>query len=180
MSTGKGDPGDPLVGLAREAIEAYVRDHSVLDPSRLPGLVPERAGVFVSLHRGDGSLRGCIGTIHPTRESIEEEIVGNAISAATRDPRFDPLTPEELEDLDISVDVLGPPETVGGLEDLDPKEYGIIVQCADGRQALLLPDLEGVDTPEQQFAITCRKGGIDPNRDQYRLSRFRVERHQQR
>jgi MEMO1 family protein len=163
--------------LARDAVEAYVRDHTVLDPERLPGPAPDRAGVFVSLHRGDGSLRGCIGTIQPTRDSIEEEIVGNAISAATKDPRFYPLTPDELDDLDISVDVLGPPEAVRGLEDLDPKEYGIIVQCADGRQALLLPDLEGVDTPEQQLSITCRKGGIDPSQDQYRLSRFRVERH---
>jgi AmmeMemoRadiSam system protein A len=170
-------PGDPLVVLARDAVEAYVRDHTVLDPERLPGPAPDRAGVFVSLHRGDGSLRGCIGTIQPTRDSIEEEIVGNAISAATKDPRFYPLTPDELDDLDISVDVLGPPEAVRGLEDLDPKEYGIIVQCADGRQALLLPDLEGVDTPEQQLSITCRKGGIDPSQDQYRLSRFRVERH---
>ena len=177
MSGGRQGSGDPLVGLARDAIEAYVRDHTVLDPAELPGSEPERAGVFVSLHRSDGSLRGCIGTIQPTRDSIEEEIVGNAISAATRDPRFYPLTPDELGDLDISVDVLGPPEAVDGLDDLDPKVYGIIVQCADGRQALLLPDLEGVDTPEQQLDITCRKGGIDPSRDRYRLSRFRVERH---
>ncbi len=170
-------PGDPLVTLARDAIQAYIRDRTVIDPEKLPGTAPERAGVFVSLHRGDGSLRGCIGTIQPTRDRIEEEIVGNAISAATTDPRFYPLTPDELSDLDISVDVLGPPEVVRGLDDLDPKEYGIIVQCADGRQALLLPDLEGVDTPEQQLNITCRKGGIDPSHDRYRLSRFRVERH---
>jgi AmmeMemoRadiSam system protein A len=169
-------PGDPLVRLAREAIEAHVRDHAVLEPKPL-GPEPRRAGVFVSLHRGDGALRGCIGTIGPTRDSIEEEIVGNAISAATRDPRFYPLTLDELDGLDVSVDVLGPPEAVDSVADLDPKEYGIIVQTADGRQALLLPDLEGVDTPEQQVAITCRKGGIDPSRDRYRLSRFKVERH---
>jgi AmmeMemoRadiSam system protein A len=171
------DRVDPLVGLAREAVEAYVRDHQVIKPARLPGVEPRRAGVFVSLHLRDGSLRGCIGTIQPTRVGIEEEIVGNAISAATRDPRFCPLRPEELEDLDVSVDVLGPSEEVSGPEDLDPKEYGIIVQTADGRQALLLPDLEGVDTPDQQLRITCRKGGIDPDRDRYRLFRFRVERH---
>ena len=168
--------GDPLVSLAREAIEAYVRDRAVLEPEPL-GPEPRRAGVFVSLHLPDGSLRGCIGTTEPTRASIEEEIVANAISAATRDPRFYPLTPDELDGLDISVDVLGPPEEVDGLEDLDPKEYGIIVQTIDGRQALLLPDLEGVDTAEQQLRITCRKGGIDPDRDQYRLFRFQVERH---
>lgn len=177
MSGDVQEQGDPLVRLARDAIEAYVRDHTILEPGKSLGPESERAGVFVSLHRGDGSLRGCIGTIQPTRDSIEQEIVGNAISAASRDPRFFPLRAEELDDLEISVDVLGPPEEVGGLDDLDPKEYGIIVQTADGRQALLLPDLEGVDTPEQQLSITCRKGGIDPSRDHYRLSRFRVVRH---
>jgi AMMECR1 domain-containing protein len=87
------------------------------------------------------------------------------------------VTEDELVGLDISVDVLGPAEEVGGLEDLDPKRYGVIVRTIDGRQALLLPDLEGVDTTEQQIRITCRKGGIDPNRDQYRLYRFEVERY---
>lgn len=168
---------DPLVRLAREAIDTYVRDQMVIKPEKLPGMEPRSAGVFVSLHRGDGSLRGCIGTTQPTRAAIEEEIVGNAISAASQDPRFHPLTAAELEDLDISVDVLGPAEEVNGLGDLDPKQYGIIVRASDGRQALLLPDLEGVDTPEQQLRITCRKGGIDPDLDHYRLSRFRVERH---
>lgn len=176
-SEGQEQRVDPLVGLARDAIEAYVRDHTVMKPGKLPELGLERAGVFVSLHRRDGSLRGCIGTIQPTRASIEEEIVSNAISAATHDPRFLPLTPSELADLDISVDVLRPPEEVKGLADLDPKEYGIVVQTEDGRQALLLPDLEGVDTAEQQFCITCRKGCIDPERDRCRLFRFRVDRH---
>jgi AmmeMemoRadiSam system protein A len=171
-------PSDPLVSLATRAIKAYVADdRTVIDPGQIPGLEPRRAGVFVSLHLDDGSLRGCIGTLEPTRATIEEEIVGNAISAATRDPRFMPLSPAELPQLDVSVDVLGPPEEVPSSEHLDPKEYGLIVQTADGRQALLLPDLEGVDTAEDQLCITCRKGGIDPRRDRYRLFRFRVERH---
>ncbi len=171
-------PGvDPLVGLAREAVESYVRDRRVLEPGPLPGLQQRRAGVFVSLHLPDGSLRGCIGTTQPTQPGIEGEIVRNAISAATRDPRFHPLRPEELEGLDVSVDVLGEAEEVAGVEELDPKRFGIIVQTADGRQALLLPDLEGVDTVEQQLSITCRKGGIDPKRDTYRIFRFQVERH---
>lgn len=169
--------GDPLVSLARQAIASYVSERIVIKPGPLPGVEPHRAGVFVSLHLPDGSLRGCIGTTEPTRVTIEEEIVGNAISAATRDPRFYPLAATELSDLDISVDVLGTPEEVEGLEGLDPKVYGIIVRTADGRQALLLPDLEGVETADQQFRITCRKGGIDPERDRYRLFRFRVERH---
>ena len=168
---------DPLVVLAREAVESYVRERRVLDPGPLPGLEQRRAGVFVSLHLPDGSLRGCIGTTQPTRPGIEDEVVHNAISAATRDPRFYPLRADELEGLDISVDVLGEAAEVSGPDQLDPKRYGIIVRAADGRQALLLPDLEGVDTVDQQLQITCRKGGIDPERDAYRIFRFEVERH---
>lgn len=168
---------DALVALARRALETYVRERRVIHSDPLPGPEQRRAGVFVSLHLPDGSLRGCIGTTQPTQPSIEDEIVHNAISAATRDPRFFPVGPAELAGLDISVDVLGEPEEVGGTEELDPKQFGIIVQTADGRQALLLPDLEGVDTVDQQVCITCRKGGIDPNRDRYRIFRFQVERH---
>jgi AmmeMemoRadiSam system protein A len=168
---------DPLVSLARTAIESYVREHRVAEASPVPGLERRRAGVFVSLHRKDGSLRGCIGTFMPTKPTIEDEIVRNAISAATHDPRFQPVSEAELADLDISVDVLEPPEPAAGMEALDPKTYGIIVSAADGRQALLLPDLEGVDTPDTQLRITCHKGGIDPDRDRYSIHRFRVTRH---
>lgn len=177
MSAGAHEPRDPLVELAGRAIDAHVREGVTIGPERIAGLEPRRAGVFVSLHLPDGSLRGCIGTTEGYRESIEEEIVANAISAATRDPRFFPLEKDEIAGLDISVDVLGPPEEVDGPESLDPKEYGVIVRTVDGRQALLLPDLEGVDTVEQQLRIVCRKGGIDFARDQYRMLRFRVERH---
>jgi len=168
---------DPLVALAREAVETYVRDGAVIGPELPPGRWPESAGVFVSLHLPDGSLRGCIGTFMPTRDTLAEEVVKNAISAATRDPRFSPVRPGELENLNISVDVLEAPEEVAGRDGLDPKRYGIIVRTDDGRQALLLPDLEGVDTVEQQVDITCHKGGIDPMHDRYRIYRFEVTRH---
>jgi AmmeMemoRadiSam system protein A len=167
--------GDPFVALARRAIEAYIKEREVV---ATPEPAEERvAGVFVSLHLPDGSLRGCIGTTEPHRTTLEEEIIANAISAATQDPRFYPVEKHELESLDISVDVLGAAEEVNGPEDLDVKKYGLIVRTIDGRRALLLPDLEGVDTVEQQIRITCRKGGIDPVADQYRLYRFQVERH---
>ncbi len=180
MSAWSKEPGyerDPLVELAGRAIEAYVRDGVVLKPDPIPGLEPRRAGVFVSLHLGDGSLRGCIGTIEGNRDSIEEEIVANAISAATRDPRFSPVQSDELAELHISVDVLGAAEEVADPALLDPKAYGVIVQTEDGRRALLRPDLEGVDTVEQQLSIVCRKGNIAYGRDHYRIYRFKVERH---
>jgi AmmeMemoRadiSam system protein A len=168
---------DPLVALARRAIEAYVKDRVVIDASPDTSGPKHVSGVFVSLHLPDGSLRGCIGTTEAHRASLDEEIISNAVCAATQDPRFYPLEKEELANLDISVDVLGQPDEVSGPEELDPKKYGVIVRAIDGRRALLLPDLDGVDTVEQQLRITCRKGGIDPVNDQYQIYRFQVERH---
>jgi AMMECR1 domain-containing protein len=108
---------------------------------------------------------------------LAEEIVGNAVSAASRDPRFAPVRPDELPDLHVSVDVLNEPDEIEGIDGLDPRVYGLIVRTEDGRQALLLPDLEGVDTADQQLRITCRKGHIDPDRDRFRLFCFTVTRH---
>ncbi|MCZ7664987.1 MAG: AmmeMemoRadiSam system protein A [Thermoleophilia bacterium] len=168
---------DPLVALARKAIEDQVCEGTTPAPELPADAGPPRAGVFVSLHREDGALRGCIGTFLPTKSTLAEEVVSNAVAAATHDPRFLPVQERELEGLHVSVDVLEPPEEVSGPEDLDPACYGIIVRTDDGRQALLLPDLEGVDTVESQVRLTCRKGHIDPRLDRYRLYRFRVTRH---
>lgn len=171
---------DALVELARAALDAYVREGRVIDAG-LPGGEPrDRAGVFVSLHGPGGALRGCIGTFVPMRPTLAEEIVGNAIAAGSRDPRFAPLAAAELAGLHVTVDVLGEPEEVAGVADLDPKRYGLIVRTDDGRQALLLPDLEGIDTAEQQLLVTCRKGGISAQHDRYRLYRFEVRRHDER
>ncbi len=167
----------PLVALARRVVEGHVRGEGYVEPSLPPADSGERAGVFVSLHRPDGSLRGCVGTVAPTQPSLAEEVALNAVSAATRDPRFPPLASEELPGLRVAVDVLSEPEEVAGLGDLDPAHYGLIVRTDDGRQALLLPDLPGVDTAEQQLRVTCRKGRIDQKADRYRLFRFRVTRY---
>lgn len=171
-----GMPGDDEpapVALARRTIESYVRQHQVAEPPPAEGLLASRHGAFVSLHR-EGMLRGCIGTIEPTRPTLADEIVQNAIRAATEDPRFPPLSPEELSTLDISVDVLQEPEPCT-IDDLDPRIYGVIVS-ADRRRGLLLPDLEGVDTIADQVAIATQKAGIGPG-DPVRLQRFRVDRY---
>ena len=146
---------------------------------RVPeGLPPEmldtKAGAFVSLHK-HGKLRGCIGTTEPTTGSVAREIIQNAISAATRDPRFDAVRPDELKWLEISVDVLGEPEDIKSMEELDVKRYGVIVSCGS-RRGLLLPDLDGVDTVEQQVDIARQKGGIAKS-ERYSLQRFEVVRH---
>ena len=140
-----------------------------------PEMLHQQAGAFVSIHE-HGRLRGCIGTIMPVTESLAQEIIDNAVSAATRDPRFNPITPDELEWLEISVDVLGEPEQISSRDELDVKRYGVIV-TSGSRRGLLLPDLDGVDTVDQQVDIAMRKGGISP-RDKYRLERFEVIRHE--
>ncbi len=166
----------PLVELARKTIESYVREKRTIKPPE--ELVPEmqgRAGTFVSLHDSRGDLRGCIGTIEPQQPAVAQEIIQNAISAATRDPRFPPVQPEELESLDIRVDVLTEPEPIDSLDQLDPKRYGVIVESG-WRRGLLLPDLEGVDTVEYQVDIAMRKAGIGPG-EPMQMYRFEVKRY---
>jgi len=166
-------PESAPVALARRTIETYLRAGTVFAPPAPVGLLAERHGTFVSLHR-HGDLRGCIGTIEPSRSSLAEEIVHNAIEAATEDPRFPPMTPGELVDLEISVDVLHAPEPAT-FDDLDPRVYGVIVTSGYAR-GLLLPDLEGVDTAEVQVDIARRKAGIAPGAHMT-LQRFRVDRY---
>ncbi|MBQ3935970.1 MAG: AmmeMemoRadiSam system protein A, partial [Ruminococcus sp.] len=133
-----------------------------------------RAGAFVSIHK-NGELRGCIGTIAPTEPSVAQEIISNAISAASRDPRFDPITEDELSQLEINVDVLNEPEQISSLDELDVKRYGVIVSNGF-RRGLLLPDLDGVDSPEQQVRIARAKGNIRQD-EPIILHRFEVIRH---
>jgi AmmeMemoRadiSam system protein A len=167
---------DPYVRLARETLENYVRKGKVIEiPDYLPEeMLKRKAGVFVSIKK-HGQLRGCIGTISPVTNSIAEEIIQNAISSGTRDPRFNPVKDFELKDLVYSVDVLGEPEKINSIEDLDVSRYGVIV-TSGYRRGLLLPDLEGVETPEQQIAIARAKAGISEN-DNYIIERFEVIRH---
>lgn len=172
------EPSAP-VRIARYVIETFVRNGRVpqveeVPPLDLPGLGNARSACFVSLHRR-GELRGCIGTVQPTMTSLSSEIIRNAVSACSEDPRFDPVGVEELEDLEISVDVLSESEIVSGPEELDPRRYGVIV-TAGYRRGLLLPDLEGVDTVRSQLAIACRKGGIDPG-ESFEIRRFTVTRY---
>ena len=167
---------DVYVRLARRSLETYIRTGRTLRlPEDLPPeLLQTRAGAFVSVHE-HGQLRGCIGTIHPTQASLAAEIVHNAVSAATQDPRFSPVREEELKWLEISVDVLGAPEDIDSAEQLDVKRYGVIVSSR-GRRGLLLPDLPGVETPEQQISIARQKAGIRPG-EAVTLQRFEVIRH---
>ena len=173
---GRWETSDPWVRLAWQSVESYVTKRRVIGiPGDLPdALLRTRAGAFVSIHE-HGQLRGCIGTIAPVRDSLAEEIIHNAVSACARDPRFDPIRPDELPFLEISVDVLGAPEEIQSKDDLDVKRYGVIVSKGM-RRGLLLPDLDGVDTVEQQISIARHKAGIGEG-ETIRLERFEVVRH---
>ena len=174
---------DDFVKLARLSLESYIQKHKRLDVSEaLAGLqdsskeelLARQAGAFVSIHK-NGALRGCIGTFLPTQENLASEILHNAISASTEDPRFSPIRAHELPYLEISVDVLSVPEPVSSEKELDCKHYGVIVSSGR-RRGLLLPDLEGVDTVEDQIDIARRKAGI-PKGEKLTLQRFEVVRH---
>lgn len=172
----------PLVKLARETIEEYVRNRRVPPSPPEDELSPEmkqQGGVFVSIKK-KGRLRGCIGTIEPRQTNVAEEVIENAVSAATRDPRFPPIGPEELKDLEISVDVLTTPEPIESLDQLDPKRYGLIVQSLANpfKRGLLLPDLPSIRTAEEQFHHTkVYKAGIADEDEPIQMYRFEVVRY---
>lgn len=168
------DPRHPFVQLAMDAIETYVKKWKAMRPPvDLPDEFRVRRGAFVSIKKF-GNLRGCIGTIRPTRPNLAEEIISNAISAAVRDPRFDPIAGEELAALEVSVDVLTEPEPVKDLSELDPKRYGVIVSKGY-LQGVLLPDI-GVETVEEQIDICRRKAGI-MSHEEVEIQKFQVVRY---
>lgn len=167
---------DEYVRLARRTLESYVINRKIMQrPDNLSNdLINNRAGVFVSL-KLDGYLRGCIGTVSPTTRSIADEIIQNAISAGAEDPRFPPVSEEELKRLVYSVDVLGDAEKIQSIDELNSEKYGVIVSGGNKR-GLLLPNLEGVGTAEEQVSIALKKAGILPE-EGYKLERFEVVRH---
>jgi AmmeMemoRadiSam system protein A/AmmeMemoRadiSam system protein B len=171
--------GQKLPGFARTVVETFVTEGKVIPaPEVLTALLSQRAGCFVSIKTRAGELRGCIGTIDPERETLVEEIITNAINAATRDPRFKPVRADELPELKYSVDVLSQPE-LAHLEDLDPRVYGVIVADEEGmRRGLLLPNLEGIDTAARQLEIASRKAGI-PEKAKIKIWRFRADRYRE-
>lgn len=164
-----GKPMHPLADLARRAVELYVESGRMVEAEPAPAGLSMRAGVFVTIREGS-ALRGCVGTIDPATTSLSAEVIRSALMAATEDPRFSPVEPRELPRLSYEVSVLGEPEPVESLEDLDPRVYGVIV-VAGRRRGLLLPDIPGLDTAEEQVRIARRKAGIGPS-ERVELYRF--------
>ena len=170
------EASDAYVKLARLTIEEFITNNKVIKPSINieKDLLENKAGVFVSIHKFD-TLRGCIGTILPTKNNIAEEIISNAISSATKDPRFAPITKDELKYLEINVDVLSVPEPIESRTMLNPQKYGVIVSSGLKR-GVLLPNLDGIDTIEEQLKIAKRKANINKD-DKISIERFEVIRH---
>ncbi|MBS3810868.1 MAG: AmmeMemoRadiSam system protein A [Halanaerobiales bacterium] len=165
------------VDLAYEAIRNFIENKQRIEPPLDKEAFNKRAGVFVTIKK-DGQLRGCIGTIEPAEDNVAEEIISNAISAATRDPRFRQLKKGELDKINVSVDILGPKEEIDDLQELNPDKYGVIVK-KHSRTGLLLPNLEGIDSVKKQIDIACKKAGIYPE-EEYSLARFKVDRYEQK
>ena len=167
---------DEYVKLAKKTIFEYIKNHNTIEvPNDLSKeLLEEKHGVFVSIHKFD-HLRGCIGTILPVTENVATEIIRNAIAAATQDPRFNEISEDELDYLEINVDVLTKPEDIESKDLLDPKKYGVIVMTRYKR-GLLLPDIEGIDDVDTQIAIAKQKGNITDD-EEIKLQRFEVIRH---
>lgn len=166
-----------ITGLARTAVEAYVLGGRVVEPPTFPDTSPlgRPSGCFVCIKTLARELRGCIGTVEPERGTLAEEVVSNAVKAATRDPRFPPVAGDELPSLLYSVDVLGSLEPAR-FEDLDPATFGVVVTDRSGsRRGLLLPDIESIETADQQVGVAARKAGIKPG-EPLRLYRFRTRR----
>jgi MEMO1 family protein len=164
------DVGPELPAIARRAIFEWLST-GVRSEARRPGT--PCAPVFVTLRNADGSLRGCIGSLSAAETDVVAETARSAVLAATRDPRFSPVTQAELSGLSIEVSVLMPEEPVADPRELDPARYGVVVRDPHGRQGLLLPEVPGVDTPEMQVDIARRKAGIEPNQP-VSLRRFEV------
>lgn len=169
------EKGSVYTEIARKALESRVRGKRL--SSVPPGLSPDLqkpGAAFVSIKKR-GELRGCIGTISPTKRTLAGEIAANAVSAGLKDPRFPPVSEDELPELIYSVDVLSAPEKVEDINVLDPQRFGVIVRCG-GLTGLLLPDLEGISTVEEQLSIAKQKAGILPG-ETVEIFRFEVKRY---
>lgn len=168
------------INLAKSAVEIFIKEGRVMEtPKDLPEeILGRRSGVFVSIEK-NGELRGCIGTYLPTRKNVAEEIIHNAIVAASADYRFAAINKKELAELSYTIYLLSEPELAKDISELDPKKFGVIVKKAPDKAGLLLPDLEGVDTPERQLEIACQKGGIDPAEEPI-IYRFSVQKFEEK
>ncbi len=169
---------NPYTTLAKLAVETYIKDNKIIDPPKnLPQeFLLKKAGAFVTILE-NGNLKGCIGTYLPTRENIAQEIIHNAITAATEDYRFNSVTENDLDNLSYEVYILEKPEKIKNISELDPLKYGVLVKSNTGKSGLLLPDLEGLNTTEKQLEAVCVKAGINPELENIEIYKFEAKKY---
>ena len=169
---------NPYTTLAKLAVETYIKDNKIIDPPKnLPQeFLLKKAGAFVTILE-NGNLKGCIGTYLPTRENIAQEIIHNAITAATEDYRFNSVTENDLDNLSYEVYILEKPEKIKNISQLDPLKYGVLVKSNTGKSGLLLPDLEGLNTTEKQLEAVCVKAGINPELENIEIYKFEAKKY---
>jgi len=169
-----------LIALAKKTVETYIETGEIIKPEEnlIKEFSSKKAGVFITIEKNK-DLRGCIGTYLPTRDNVIEEVIQNAISASTEDYRFGPIQKQELPFLSYTVSILEKPELIKDKKELNPRKYGIIIKTLNypPKSALLLPDLDGVDTIEQQISITCQKGNIDPSKEKTIIYKFKIKKY---
>lgn len=168
------------IELAKSAVESFIKDKKTIRPDKNKhyDLLKERKGVFVSIMSKEGQLRGCIGTYLPTKDNVAEEIIENAISAATRDGRFLKIKEDDLPNLKYSIYLLEKPRPITDISKLNPKKYGILLKTDLKKSALLLPNLPGINSPEEQFSIACQKGGINPDIEKIDIYLFEAKKYE--
>ena len=175
---------DIYIKLAKDTIREYLVSGEIIDvPDYIPiEVLEKRAGVFICF-KTNSKLRGCIGTFRPTRMNLAQEIIQNTISAATEDNRFMPVTADEVAELKVTIDILSEPVLINDEEinQLDCKKFGVVVKSEDGiRTGLLLPDLDDVNSVEEQISIACQKAGIDHYTENFSVYKFTVDRHEEK
>lgn len=183
-----------ILEFTKNVVESYVKTGKIVSPDKdlNEEFLNRKAGVFVTILK-DGNLRGCIGTYSPTKKNIVEEIISSAVAAASEDYRFGPIKKEELSNLSYEVYILDEPELVKDIKELDPKKFGILVKAVplsfptgidvafSGhlrlKSGLLLPDLDGIDTVDEQISIACQKAGINPLKEKITIYKFSAKKH---
>jgi AmmeMemoRadiSam system protein A len=167
------DQRKTLLRIARQSIAAVLDGRSPEWKAQdVDEMLRQPAGAFVTLTR-DGDLRGCIGSIRAV-EPLYKAVASSAISAAIRDPRFPPLRPGELEQLELEISVMGPIERVTNIEDINVGRDGLIISRG-AYAGLLLPQVATEYGWDRLVFLehTCRKAGLPA--DAWRAQDCRIE-----
>jgi len=154
------DEKKEILTFVRNTIASKFKNADSLELGKMDGKMNEMCSCFVTLHKADGALRGCIGNIGAV-EALGKNIAHNAINSAFGDPRFPNLAEEELDNIEIEVSILTPAQPIAAPEDFIIGKHGIILQCR-GRSAVFLPQVAPEQGWSREDTLTnlCYKAGL--------------------